>query len=80
MTGAKGQLGSFLVKELTAMSFKKKSSIGQVFGIDIDDLDLTHAHDVASFFSKNVVDPSVDIDYVIHCAAATNTFAIENDP
>ena len=80
ITGAKGQLGSYLVKELTKLSFKKKSNIGQIFGIDIDDLDLRNAEAVADFFNVHVIDPSVKLDYVIHCAAATNTSAIEQDP
>ena len=80
VTGAKGQLGSYLVRELTKMSFKQLSKIGQVFGIDIDDLDLTDSFAVADFFNRHVVDPSVKIDYVVHCAAATNTAAIERDP
>ena len=80
VTGAKGQLGSYLVRELSKIAFKKKSCIGQVFGIDIDDLDLTHAIDVADFFNTAVIDPHVKIHYVIHCAAATDTAAIEKDP
>ena len=81
VTGARGQLGSYLVKELQKVSFKEKSPIGQVLGIDIDDLDLTQPHSVASFFNRsNSFDPTVKIDYVVHCAAATDTAAIEKDP
>ena len=69
-----------MVRELQKISFKQKSFIGYVFGIDIDDLDLTDASAVADFFNSNVIDPPVKIDYVIHCAAATNTVAIEKDP
>ena len=80
ITGAKGQLGSYLVRELTKMSFKQMSKIGQVFGIDISDLDLTDSFAVADFFNYHVADPSVKIHYVVHCAAATDTVAIERDP
>lgn len=80
VTGAKGQLGSYLVDNLLKLSFKQASIVGKVFGIDIDDLDLTNSFDVADFFNKEVVDPSVKIDYVVHCAAATDTAAIEKDP
>lgn len=80
VTGAKGQLGSYLVDYFHRNSFMKHSFIGQVFGIDIDELDITDYHAVADFFNKNVVNPSIDIDYVIHCAAATDTAAIEKDP
>lgn len=80
VTGAKGQLGSYLVNYFKDKSFKEKSKIGKVFGIDIEDLDIRNASDVADFFNKNVVDPPVKLDYVIHCAAATDTAAIEEDP
>lgn len=80
VTGAKGQLGSYLVDYFRKKSFLKKSRIGKVFGIDVEDLDIRDASKVADFFNKNVVDPPIDIDYVIHCAAATNTAAIEKDP
>lgn len=80
VTGAKGQLGSYLVESLLKMSFKQASIVGKVFGIDIDDLDLTNPFAVADFFNKEVADPSVKIDYVVHCAAATDTSAIEKDP
>ena len=62
VTGAKGQLGSYLVRELTKMSFKQLSKIGQVFGIDIDDLDLTDSFAVADFFNRHIPDIAI-IDY-----------------
>lgn len=80
VTGAKGQLGSYLVDYFKKKSFLKKSRIGNVFGIDVEDLDIRDAEAVADFFNKNVIDPPIDIDYVIHCAAATDTAAIEKDP
>lgn len=80
VTGAKGQLGSYLVRELSKLAFAERSSIGQVLGIDIDDLDLTDSYLVSDFFNKHVIDPHVSIDYVVHCAAATDTTAIEKDP
>ena len=80
VTGAKGQLGSYLVDFFNKQSFKKHSRIGKVFGIDIDDLDIRNAAVVDQFFDRNGINPPIGIDYVIHCAAATNTSAIENDP
>jgi len=80
VTGAKGQLGSYLVDYFTKLSLKKSSRIGKVFGIDIDDLDIRNAAVVDQFFDRNSVNPPIEIDYVIHCAAATNTSAIEAKP
>lgn len=80
ITGAKGQLGSYLVDYFKKKSFLKSSKIGKVFGIDKDDLDISKANCVSDFFNKNVIDPPIDIDYVIHCAAATDTTAIEKNP
>lgn len=80
VTGAKGQLGSYLVNFFKNKSFHKHSRIGNVFGIDLEDLDIRNTSVVADFFNKNVVNPPIDIDYVIHCAAATDTSAIEKDP
>lgn len=80
VTGARGQLGSYLVDYFKKKSFLKNSSIDKVFGIDVEDLDIRDAEAVADFFNKSVINPPIDIDYVIHCAAATNTAAIEKDP
>lgn len=80
VTGAKGQLGSYLVDAFRKKSFKECSIFGQVFGIDIDDLDISRADEVEKFFNRRASNPPVKIDYVIHCAAATNTTAIEKDP
>lgn len=80
VTGAKGQLGSFLVEYFRKKSFYKNSKIGKVIGIDVDDLDIRQYDEVFTFFDKKSCNPLIDIDYVIHCAAATNTTAIENDP
>lgn len=79
VTGAKGQLGSYLVDYFTKKSFLDNSRIGCVFGVDLEDLDIRCADDVAKFFSVKKNDPHVKIDYVIHCAAMTDTAAIEKD-
>ena len=69
ITGAKGQLGSYLV------DYFKKSNIRSVVGIDIADLDIANPLDIEQFFDKNP-----KFDYVIHCAAITNTTLIEQNP
>jgi len=73
VTGARGQLGSFLVKELLL----EPDLFSTVFGIDIDDVDLTHSSLVDTYMSQECFK---SLDVVIHCAAATNTTAIEQDP
>ena len=80
ITGSNGQLGAYLVDYFRRRSFLKKSKIGKVFGIDIEDLDIRNRQAVSNFFNKDTSNPPIDIDYVIHCAAATNTAAIEKDP
>ena len=77
VTGAKGQLGSFFVNSFSLAAAAKSSSIGSVTGADIDDFDLTDYSSMKDFFEKNKLQ---DIDYVVHCAAATDTAAIEADP
>lgn len=59
VTGVKGQLGFDVVREL------KQRGYNDVLGIDIEDLDITNAKAVSSFFEKNK--PEI----IIHCAAYT---------
>lgn len=80
ITGAKGQLGSYLVDCFRRLSFKKNSMIGNVYGIGKEDLDITDSNAVNEFFDYGNSNPPIKIDYVIHCAAATDTAAIEKDP
>ena len=80
VTGANGQLGSYLTRYFREKSFFKNSNIGQVFGIDVNELDIRNKTDVDNFFNSYSSNPPIKIDYVIHCAAATNTSDIENDP
>lgn len=81
VTGAKGQLGSYLVKHLGELALKKSSAVGLVSGIGRDELDICDTDTVAEFFSThNGSGQNVGIDCVVHCAAATDTAAIEHDP
>ena len=80
VTGAKGQLGSYLVDWLREQSRLDGSRVGKVFGIDIDDVDLSYRTAVEAYFDSKPDSPFVKTDYVIHCAAATDTAAIERDP
>ena len=67
VTGAKGQLGSDIVKELTARGVKNK-------GVDIGDFDITDKHSVFAAISK--YQPTA----VIHCAAYTAVDKAEEEP
>lgn len=59
VTGVKGQLGFDAVREL------KQRGYTDILGIDIEDLDITNAKEVSTFFEINR--PNV----IIHCAAYT---------
>jgi len=63
VTGVNGQLGYDVVRELN------KRKYGKVFGIDINELDLTNQNAVNAYFSN------IKPDVIIHCAAYT---AVDN--
>ncbi|XJZ26966.1 dTDP-4-dehydrorhamnose reductase [Bacillota bacterium Lsc_1132] len=66
VTGAKGQLGQDVVKQLTRDHH-------EVFGTNRDQLDITNEENVLSFISD------VRPDVILHCAAYTNVDAAESD-
>ena len=70
VTGAKGQLGSDLLCELS------KRNIESV-GIDIDDLDITDADATKRVIEK--INNDAKIDAIIHCAAYTAVDAAEDN-
>jgi len=67
VTGAKGQLGSDIVKEI------KQAYNVEVFGIDIDDLDITKKIEVDNYMKK------INPDVIIHCAAYTAVDRAEDE-
>ncbi|MFC2583180.1 MAG: dTDP-4-dehydrorhamnose reductase [Lachnoanaerobaculum saburreum] len=70
VTGAKGQLGSDLLCELS------KRNIESV-GIDIEDLDITDANATKRVIEK--INNDAKIDAIIHCAAYTAVDAAEDN-
>lgn len=66
VTGAKGQLGQDVVKQLAKDNH-------EVIGTDRDDLDITNEKDVLAFISE------IKPDVILHCAAYTNVDAAETD-
>lgn len=66
VTGAKGQLGYDIVKEL-------KRRCHEVVGIDKEEMDITSSVDVEAYLEK------VKADAVIHCAAYTAVDAAEDN-
>jgi dTDP-4-dehydrorhamnose reductase len=66
VTGAKGQLGQDVMKQLLAQNH-------EALGTDRDDLDITNEADVLKFISE------VKPDVILHCAAYTNVDAAEAD-
>lgn len=71
ITGAKGQLGSDLVKELTKRGI-------EAVGIDIDELDITNEKDCIEVISK--LNKEKKLDACIHCAAYTAVDRAEDEP
>lgn len=65
VTGAKGQLGSHLLEVLKDY---------EVFGVDMQDFDITDAASVSNYIEK------VKPDVIIHPAAMTNVDGCESDP
>ena len=68
VTGVKGQLGYDCLRELAKRGYNK------VFGIDIDDLDITKKEDVLAYFSK------IKPDVIMHNAAFTQVDKAEANP
>ena len=66
VTGAKGQLGSDVVNELTRRGH-------EVVGVDISELDITDAEQVVKVIGRECPDA------VIHCAAWTAVDAAEDN-
>jgi len=67
VTGAKGQLGYDVVKQLNKRNI-------ECLGVDIEDFDITDKHMTKSFVSD------YNPDCVIHCAAYTAVDKAEDDP
>lgn len=68
VTGVKGQLGYDCLRELA------KRGYNNVFGIDIDDLNITKKEDVLAYFSK------IKPDVIMHNAAFTQVDKAEANP
>jgi len=67
VTGAKGQLGSDVVKELTVRKI-------ETFPADLDDFDITDKTDTLRYITQ------INPDAVIHCAAYTAVDKAEEEP
>lgn len=70
VTGAKGQLGSDLIAELTNRKI-------DAVGIDIEDLDITDAKATKEVITN--IDTKQKLDAIIHCAAYTAVDAAEDN-
>ena len=67
VTGAKGQIGVDVIKELTMREIEHK-------GVDLDDFDITNRYDVFNYLLD------YQPDAVIHCAAYTAVDKAEDEP
>ena len=83
ITGANGRLGSYLASFLENASHEEGSRIGHVSTLSRNELDLSDAAAVGSYFKCLKKIPSTfpcKPDYIINCAAMTDTAKIEEDP
>ena len=71
ITGAKGQLGTDLLKECAGRNI-------ETFGVDIDEMDITDAASVKSVMKE--IYSRFPFDAVIHCAAHTAVDRAEDEP
>lgn len=74
VVGCNGMLGKELLSVLRENSSMRYGNIGIVNGIDCPDIDISDWTSVANVFGS-----SIRYDYVVNCAAITDTRRIEND-
>lgn len=72
--GSNGMLGSCLMDNFTKCSVDRDSPINVVHGLDFPVINLGNRHALAEYLSK-----SIHYDYIINCAAITNTVGIEGE-
>ena len=79
ITGSAGQLGQYLVQYFSSDVVKGNLDIYNTVGFDKKDVDIEDYVKVQKYFDDVKAMCKGDV-YVIHCAAATDTAAIEKDP
>lgn len=79
ITGSAGQLGQYLVQYFSSDVVKGNLDIYNTIGFDKKDVDIEDYVKVQKYFDDVKAVCKGDV-YVIHCAAATDTAAIEKDP
>ena len=77
--GANGMLGHDVVELLIDEQKKAQSCIGIVTPLTSKDIDITEPFALSKHVCRNRTDPHVKYDYVINCAAMTDTKKIETD-
>lgn len=78
ITGAKGQLGTQIIKMLESMNSElgpihESYKTAEIIGIDVDVLDITNVSSVKTYISE------IRPDIIINCAAYTNVDACESN-
>lgn len=76
--GADGMLGYDLTKMLKEQQQDKNSKIGIVVALG-DEFDMTDYSQLSKYFVKTSSSHPIKYDYVINCAALTDTYKIEHD-
>ena len=77
--GANGMLGHDVVELLINEQKKAQSCIGIVTPLTSKDIDITEPFALSEHVCRNRINPPVKYDYVINCAAMTDTKKIETD-
>lgn len=77
--GADGMLGHDVVELLMNEQKKAWSCIGIVTPLTSKDIDIAEPFALCDYVYRNKIDPPVKYDYVINCAAMTDTKKIETD-
>lgn len=77
--GANGMLGHDVVELLIDEQKKAQSCIGIVTPLTSKDIDITEQFALNKYVCKNQIDPPIKYNYVINCAAMTDTKKIETD-
>lgn len=79
VVGDHGQLGSLLKKTLQEDAAYEGSRFNIIVGLGHNDVDISMPYPLDAWLNRSTMNPPVKFDYVVNCAAATDTTGIECD-